>query len=295
SKILSKLLESQGSDKTGLGFNSQVFRCQVSDCEELYSHNSDNRVPKNLENNRYNTGEGYHAVPPSYTGTFLPPNLIWEFVKKVEHNKQAKNLRKNNRKSRGKKINWNNKACFVCGSFNYLIKDCDYYEKQMVQKPVWNNAMRVNHQNLVRMTLPHQNRNVVPTIVLTRSRLMSLNAVKIVPTAVTQSTIKSTWPVKHVVNKAHSPVKRPINQRTTTKNSNFNKKVTNVKVNKVNDVQGNKGNAEKTSAYWVWKLKCKVLDYVSRLTSTSMTLKKFDYTDALGRSKSVMAWVPKRN
>nr|GEY64000.1 ribonuclease H-like domain-containing protein [Tanacetum cinerariifolium] len=49
---------------------------------------------------------------------------------------------------------------------------------------------------------------------------------------------------------------------------------------------GNKGNADKASAYWVWKPKCKVLDHVSRLTSASMVLKKFDYTDALGRSKN---------
>nr|GEV32848.1 reverse transcriptase domain-containing protein [Tanacetum cinerariifolium] len=49
---------------------------------------------------------------------------------------------------------------------------------------------------------------------------------------------------------------------------------------------GNKGNAEKASACWVWKPKCKVLDHVSRLTSASMTFKKFDYTDALGRSTS---------
>nr|GEY66450.1 hypothetical protein [Tanacetum cinerariifolium] len=52
-----------------------------------------------------------------------------ESVKKVEHNKQAENLRINNQKSRGHKTNQNNKACFVCGSFNHLIKDCDYYEK----------------------------------------------------------------------------------------------------------------------------------------------------------------------
>nr|GEZ97479.1 hypothetical protein [Tanacetum cinerariifolium] len=115
-----------------------------------------------------------------------------------------------------------------------------------------------------------------------------------VPIAVTQSTVKCTWPVKHVVNKAHSHVRSPINQITTTKNSNFNKKVTTVKVNKVNAIQGNKGNADKASAYWVWKPKCKVLDHVSRLTSASMALKKFDNTDALGRSKSVMAWVPKK-
>nr|GEW03200.1 ribonuclease H-like domain-containing protein [Tanacetum cinerariifolium] len=231
SKNLSKLLESQVSDKTGLGFDSQVFNCQVSGCEELHSHESDNIVPKNPENDRYKIGKGYHAVPPPYTRTFLPPKLDLvitddpnrepsfvtstehvkssrESVKKVEHHKQASNLRTNTHKSRGHKNNWNNKACFVCGSLNHLIKDCDYYEKQMVQKHVWNSAMRVNHQNSVRMIHPHLNRNVVPTTVLTRSKLVSLNTARHVPTAVTQSTVKSTWSVKHVVNKAHSPVRR---------------------------------------------------------------------------------------
>nr|GEZ15986.1 putative ribonuclease H-like domain-containing protein [Tanacetum cinerariifolium] len=50
SKNLSKLLESQVSDKTGLGFYSQVFDCQVSDYEELHSQKSDNRVTENQEN-----------------------------------------------------------------------------------------------------------------------------------------------------------------------------------------------------------------------------------------------------
>nr|GEU56959.1 hypothetical protein [Tanacetum cinerariifolium] len=258
SKNLSKLLESQVSDKTGLEFDSQVFNSQMFDCEELHSHESDNRVPKNPENDRYKTGEGYHVVLPPYTGTFLPPkpDLVFtddpnasesaanvfhvksntnkpskdmsktlrsdapivedwisdfedeteiesvskqrepsfikssehvkysrESIKKVEHPKHAANLKTNNPKSRGHKTNWNNKACFVCRSFNHLIKDCDYYKKQMVQKPMWNSAMRVNHQNSVRMTHPHSNRNVVPTTVLTRSRLVSLNAARSVPTA----------------------------------------------------------------------------------------------------------------
>nr|GEX70945.1 ribonuclease H-like domain-containing protein [Tanacetum cinerariifolium] len=73
SKNLSKLLESQACDKTSLGFDSQVFNSQVIDCEELHTHKSDNSVPKNPENNRYKTGEGYHVVPPPYTGTFMPP------------------------------------------------------------------------------------------------------------------------------------------------------------------------------------------------------------------------------
>nr|GEW19977.1 ribonuclease H-like domain-containing protein [Tanacetum cinerariifolium] len=47
---------------------------------------------------------------------------------------------------------------------------------------------------------------------------------------------------------------------------------------------------EDTKGNCVWKPKCTVLDHVSRLTSASMTLKQFDYTDALGRSK-----VPREN
>nr|GEV85236.1 uncharacterized mitochondrial protein AtMg00810-like [Tanacetum cinerariifolium] len=36
-----------------------------------------------------------------------------------------------------------------------------------------------------------------------------------------------------------------------------------------------------------WKPKCPILDHVSRNTSASMTLKRFDYNDALGRSKVI--------
>nr|GEZ58935.1 hypothetical protein [Tanacetum cinerariifolium] len=79
SKNLSKLLESQVSDKTGLGFKSQVFNSQVFDCEDLSDHELDNTVPKNPENDRYKTGEGYHVVPPPYTRTFLPSKLYFVF------------------------------------------------------------------------------------------------------------------------------------------------------------------------------------------------------------------------
>ncbi|GJY29411.1 DNA-directed DNA polymerase [Tanacetum coccineum] len=65
SKNLSKLLEIQVCDKfkTGVGYDSQVVDSQVFDCQE---------------NDKYKTGEGYHAVPPPYTGNFMPPkpNLV---------------------------------------------------------------------------------------------------------------------------------------------------------------------------------------------------------------------------
>ncbi|GJU16729.1 ribonuclease H-like domain-containing protein [Tanacetum coccineum] len=42
------------------------------------------------------------------------------------------------------------KACFVCGSFNHLIKDCDFHDKKMVQKPVLNNVKKGTGQREVR-------------------------------------------------------------------------------------------------------------------------------------------------
>ncbi|GJU26891.1 putative ribonuclease H-like domain-containing protein [Tanacetum coccineum] len=60
SKNLSKLLEIQVSDKfkASVGLDSQVVDSQVFDSQE---------------NDRYKTSKGYHAVPPPYTGNFMPP------------------------------------------------------------------------------------------------------------------------------------------------------------------------------------------------------------------------------
>ncbi|GKA43558.1 putative ribonuclease H-like domain-containing protein [Tanacetum coccineum] len=67
SKNLSKLLEIQVSDKfkTGVGFDSQVFDSQVND--------------------KYKTSEGYHAVPPPYTGNFMPPKHDLVLVDEEEY------------------------------------------------------------------------------------------------------------------------------------------------------------------------------------------------------------------
>ncbi|GJX16017.1 retrovirus-related pol polyprotein from transposon TNT 1-94 [Tanacetum coccineum] len=50
-------------------------------------------------------------------------------------------------------------------------------------------------------------------------------------------------------------------------------------------VKGNKGNAVKASACWVWRPKYKVLDHVSRNNGASMSFKRFDYIDAQGISE----------
>nr|GEX39210.1 ribonuclease H-like domain-containing protein [Tanacetum cinerariifolium] len=169
SKNLSKLLESQVSDKTGLGFDNQVLNSQVFDCEEVHSHESDHIVPKNPENDSESVA-----------------NMV-NFESSL--NKPSKDMSKTLRRDSSIIEDW--------------ISDT---EDETENEPV--------------------------------------------PTAVPQSTVKSPRPVKHVVNKAHSPIRRPINHRPATKHNNFNKQVTTIKVNEVNVIQGTKGNAEKASANW---------------------------------------------
>nr|GEX05746.1 ribonuclease H-like domain-containing protein [Tanacetum cinerariifolium] len=71
----------------------------------------------------------------------------------------------------------------------------------MVQKYVRNNAMRGTHQNYVRMTHPYPYWHVVPTIVLTRSRLVPLTAARPVTTVVPQTKVQHQRPNNHGVNK----------------------------------------------------------------------------------------------
>nr|GEU54843.1 hypothetical protein [Tanacetum cinerariifolium] len=73
SKNLSKLLESNITDKTCLGYDNQVFHSQVFTSDELTSSELDVSMSTSPVHDRYKSGEGYHAVPPPYIGTFMPP------------------------------------------------------------------------------------------------------------------------------------------------------------------------------------------------------------------------------
>nr|GEX35112.1 hypothetical protein [Tanacetum cinerariifolium] len=150
---------------------------------------------------------------PSFVQTSEHVKTPRPSVKPVEHPILAENLRKYIPKSRGHRNSRNRKACFVCKSLTYLIKDCDYYEKKMFQMPVRNHAMRGHHQHYTRMTHPNPHRHVVPTLVLTRSRLVPLTTARPVTTDVPLINVTRPRPAKTIVTKPHSPLRRPINHR----------------------------------------------------------------------------------
>ncbi|GJR87723.1 ribonuclease H-like domain-containing protein [Tanacetum coccineum] len=151
------------------------------------------------------------------------------------------------------------RACFVCGSLNHLIRDCDFHEKRMARKAElnngWNNVQRVNKQN-----------QFVPSAVLTRTGKIPVNTArasgtKNVSTArqnfnrqtVLTSTAMKVNTVKPIVNrvrpanvfyKTHSPSSRPF-KKTTVLRTDFSKQ----KVNTAKGILKKRMNLLKTALY----------------------------------------------
>ncbi|GKD14580.1 ribonuclease H-like domain-containing protein [Tanacetum coccineum] len=205
------------------------------------------------------------------------------------------------------------KACFVYGSFNHLIKDCDFHDNKMVEKLVlnnkgrvtgqreirlvWNNVQRVNHQN--KLTHPHPKRIFVPTAVATKlgqvlvnvakqnspRAATSISTAKPVNTATPKSKVNDALPKTYSYFKAHSPVRRAFNQKPATKTNNLNEKVKTARVNNVTTVGpkavvsaavGYRENAVKSSTCWIWRPTGNVIDHTSK-DSGSYMFKRFDY------------------
>nr|GEY04587.1 hypothetical protein [Tanacetum cinerariifolium] len=285
------------------------------------SSSSDNETDESLLASpiydRHHSGDGYHVVPPPYTGTFMPPkpDLVFydapnvnetvhtafnvelsftkpdqdlshihrpsapiiedwvsnlkddfepeitqitpsfvqpieqvnpprPFVKHVKNSIPASIHKITIPKPKSHRNRRNRKACFVCKSLTYLIKDRDYYEKKVAQTPDRNNALRGNHQQYARMTVLNLQRHVVPTTVLTKSKLVPITAVRPVTAAIPKTHVTRPRPAKSVVPKPHSPPRRHINRSQSPKPSNFSLKVTAAKAHMVNAVKGNWGNPQ---------------------------------------------------
>ncbi|GJT47750.1 hypothetical protein Tco_0973907 [Tanacetum coccineum] len=182
-------------------------------------------------------------------------------------------------------------------NFEHLHYVCD----KKVIRPVWNNSNRVNHKNFAnKMTHPHPKRKFAPQAVLTRSDKINTTGTSVntdvrpVNTAGLKPTMNHPRSITNAFKKGYLQVIRPFNNYSANKNSIFNKKFNTVRVKDTTArdravVSENKGkgvNVVKASACWVWKAKN---------SSASNTFKKYSYIDARGRSKSIMAWIPKES
>nr|GEU34350.1 hypothetical protein [Tanacetum cinerariifolium] len=269
------------------------------------------------------TGLGYNVVPTPYTRNFMPPkpdlsclkefmneSIVSEptFKKHIVETSEAKAS-----KDKPKVVRKN----FGPSLIEDLISDSEdevelksKIEKETV-KPSLSKIKFVKSKEQVKSPWRTNVKQVLlkSSIVNTARQKFStttllVNIARQVSTTYPKSTVDVARPMSHLLKTAHSTVKRPFDKKTTFTNSNITQKVNTVKSKTVNTarpkavvnvVMFNIVNVVKALACWVWKPKTKVIDHVSKHNSASITLKKFDYIDAQGISKSVMAWVPKRN
>nr|GFC17927.1 hypothetical protein [Tanacetum cinerariifolium] len=176
------------------------------------------------------------------------------------------------------------KACFVCKSVDHLIRDCDFHARKLAHRTyasrdIHKQYASVNHSKFplhkVTTAAPPQSQSVLTTADRTVSAVKPIFSM-------TRPTLAS-----RDFSKSKSPFRRHLPCHPSSNPRNSPPRVTAAKASTVSTAKDKKGP-------WVWRPKCLILDHDLWTTSASMTLKQFDYNDALGRSKSVMAWVPKR-
>nr|GEU64876.1 putative ribonuclease H-like domain-containing protein [Tanacetum cinerariifolium] len=219
-------------------------------------------------NDRYQSGEGFHAVPPPYTVTFMPPKPDLVFhdarnVNKTVHTafnvelsstKHDKDLSHTYRPLTSIIEDW------VPDSEDDSEADPTQNAPSFVQpteqvkiarpsvKPVVHSIPVVNLKtDILKPKSNGNNRNRKACFVykiLTKSKLVLLTVVRPVTTTVAQPHVTRPRPAKIVVTKPHSPSRSDINRRSFSKPSNFLPKVTTVKTPKVNVVKGVQGNWE---------------------------------------------------
>nr|GEU45490.1 hypothetical protein [Tanacetum cinerariifolium] len=168
-----------------------------------YQTESDESWPPSSLYDRFQPSDGYHDVPPPYTGIFMPPkpNLHVETsipaaTPKLASPKPASSGKRRNRK-----------ACFLYKSMDHLIKDCDFHAKKMAQPTPRNQAHRV----------------------LTQSKPESITTVR--PVSAVVPKIKVTRPrhAKPIVTQTNSPIRKHITRSPSPITSNSPPRVTTVK------------------------------------------------------------------
>ncbi|GJR57521.1 ribonuclease H-like domain-containing protein [Tanacetum coccineum] len=274
-------------DLSFIGLDEFVNEPAVENCKAKSSKEEPKVVRKNDDaptiEDWVSDSEEENVSQPKIEKKIVKPSIAKiEFVKPKQLEKTARKTvkqvgkhRQNTHSPRGNQRNWNNMMSQRLGSnFEMFNKAC--YE--------YGSKSSTNEVNISKIAV-------------------SVNTARQVNTAHSKITVNAARPISYLSKTSHSTVKRPIHKNITFKNSNINQRVNTVRGNNVNTakpkavvnaVKGNNVNAVKASACWVWKPKHKVLDF-SKHNSASITLKKFDYVYAQGRSKSVMAWVPKRS
>ncbi|GJY00780.1 hypothetical protein Tco_0358932 [Tanacetum coccineum] len=197
---------------------------------------------------------------------------------------------------------FNNKACFICGSFDHIQYSCPNQQRKRIVSG--NNYNKKDNDYYSKTSHPSAHKHMAPRAVLMKTGLKSFNTARPVNTvrsvntgrpfstarsfntvrpfytAHPKSTIHCARPRTYFQNQAQSTVHRPFYKRTTLTKRCFNQRFNTGRPfrSTVNTVRARGFNAVKPSACWVWR--------PIKPNGASLVFNKYNYIDAQGRSKN---------
>nr|GEY20677.1 hypothetical protein [Tanacetum cinerariifolium]GEZ47862.1 hypothetical protein [Tanacetum cinerariifolium] len=120
----------------------------------------------------------------------------------------------------------NRKTCFVCRSVDHLIKDCNFYVKPQTTPTPRNSAHRGCNKQYASFTKKYPQKHKVHVVVLSKSKPVSVTAVRQVSVAVPKI-MKSRPNYAHtIVTKSKSTIRRHKTRSHFSKTSNSSSRVT---------------------------------------------------------------------
>ncbi|GJW56434.1 hypothetical protein Tco_0103165 [Tanacetum coccineum] len=209
--------------------------------------------------------KGYHSVPPPLTGNFIPRKPDLTFVDEIVKSEKL------------------DVTTVVTPS------NAKTAENKDVSNIVESNAIRMsNTSSSIIEDWNSDDENPVNT-----ANTKAVNTVRSVNTAASKPIVNHPRTKTNAFKRGYSQSSRPFNRHFANKNNIINTNVNTARVKHttardravVSENKGKGANAVKASTCWVWKAKN---------SSASTTFKKYSYIDVRGRSKSIMAWIPKR-
>nr|GEY42698.1 hypothetical protein [Tanacetum cinerariifolium]GEY48753.1 hypothetical protein [Tanacetum cinerariifolium] len=264
---------SQTSDKAGLGYNSKVFTQAMFDYDNYYSSESDNDSwpPSDLYD-RFLPSGGYHVVPPP----LLSAPIIEDWVSDSEEDDMPQVTKDVSSSAQSPELVRSPRHYGLLSPppMPVVPPDCDFHARKLAHKSYASRDIHKHHAPMNHSKFPlHKVSAAAPS----KSQPVLTAAARTV-SAVKPKNFKTRPNIaSSAMSKSKSPLRRPFIGHPSPKPSISPPRVNAAKPYAVSAAQNNHGK-------WVWRPKCLVLDHDLRTTSASMTLKRFDYNDALGRS-----------
>ncbi|GJS27360.1 ribonuclease H-like domain-containing protein [Tanacetum coccineum] len=197
-------------DKTGLGYDSQ------SEVVHSVFNSRESNVDDSLVNDRFKTGERFHAIPPPYTRNYMPSRPDLSFAGLDD-------------------------SVYKTKEFSYPAAVATS-PKSKCQLMLLSKALQEQHHQLVLQAPDTNNKTHNTTITTKHPTLFN--------TTTPKTKVNNALPITYSYFKAHSLVRRAINQKPAAKTNNFNEKVNTARVNNVTTagpkvvVSAAKGNGE---------------------------------------------------